>query len=91
MSDCQHLQPRRTQTKLLIVFLLIWIPDLENIIIIITTWYVADDIGPVMPWYFNLWIILLCGSLSNALVKSRMAMSTDFFSSRDLLVMNSLN
>ena len=44
------------------------------------------DIGPVMPYDFSLWISLLCGTLSNALVKSRMAMSTDLFSSRDLLM-----
>ena len=49
-SDCQHLLLERIQSKLLIVFLSIWIPDLENIIIIITARYVVV----ILPGQYNL-------------------------------------
>ena len=45
-----------------------------------TSWYRDTSIFLVSK------VSILYGTLSNALVKSRMAISTDFFSSRDLLM-----
>ena len=61
---------RLVQSEHLIVFLSIWIPDLENVIIIITTWYVVFHVcmSKTEQIHLKFLLVLECIGLKNKVV-----------------------